>query len=355
MTRAWYTLAQPLNETYLRVPLWHWQPQRPSLVNFYLCICFMRWTTQLWYTPSVFLGHVGLQTIHVPSKISRACWGLKVSLMLWRKCRSNIHSTCTSLVDLQYQSITKIVEILQLICHELFLCTSLRSWRVTIYQPLIKNIKARGWNATPLIVLASGARATTHIHSMRELETKLKLLTSQIRITFRQINIIATHYAYSILIYKRRIENRQPVDDFPGHVGLQTIHFPSKISRACWGLKVSLMLWRECRSNILSTCSSLVDLQCQSVTKIVEILQLICHELFWCTSLRSWRVTKYQPLIKNIKARGWNATPLIVLASGARASTHIPSMTELETKLKLVTSQIRNTFRQINIIATHYA
>ena len=83
---------------------------------------------------------------------------------------------------------------------------------------LINNIKARGWNAVPLIVLASGARATTHIPSTAKLETKLKLPTSQIRITFRQINIIATQYVHSILIHKRRIENRQPVIDLQNHI-----------------------------------------------------------------------------------------------------------------------------------------
>jgi hypothetical protein len=65
---------------------------------------------------------------------------------------------------------------------------------------------------------------------------------------------------------------------------------------------------------------------------------------------RERKITKYQPLINNIIARGWNVAPLIVLASGARATTHIPSMKELETKLKLPTSQIRIAFKQINII-----
>jgi hypothetical protein len=63
------------------------------------------------------------------------------------------------------------------------------------------------------MVLASGARATTHIPSMQELETKLKLPTTQIRNTFKQINVIATQYAHSILVHKRRIENRQPILD----------------------------------------------------------------------------------------------------------------------------------------------
>ena len=39
------------------------------------------------------------------------------------------------------------------------------------------------------------------------------------------------------------------------------------------------------------------------------------------------------------------------LVVGARATTQIPSMKELETKLKLRTMKIKNTFKQINIIA----
>ena len=85
------------------------------------------------------------------------------------------------------------------------------------YQPLINNIIARGWNVAPLIVLASGAKATTHIPSMKELEIKLKLPTSQIKNTFKQINIITIQYAHSILIHKRRIEYRQSIVDLHNH------------------------------------------------------------------------------------------------------------------------------------------
>ena len=92
-----------------------------------------------------------------------------------------------------------------------------RERKTTKYQPLINNIITGGWNVAPLIVLASGARATTHIPSMNELETKLKLPTSQIRNTFKQINTIAIQYAHSILIHKRRIENRQPITDLQIH------------------------------------------------------------------------------------------------------------------------------------------
>ena len=90
-----------------------------------------------------------------------------------------------------------------------------REQKITKYQPLINSIIARGWNVAPLIVLASGARATTHIPSMKELKTKLKLPTSQIRSTFK---IITIQYAHSILIHKRRIENKQPIINLQNHI-----------------------------------------------------------------------------------------------------------------------------------------
>ena len=50
------------------------------------------------------------------------------------------------------------------------------------------------------MVLVIGARATTHISSMKNLETMLKLPIMKIKSTFKQINIINTQYAHSILV-----------------------------------------------------------------------------------------------------------------------------------------------------------
>ena len=86
-----------------------------------------------------------------------------------------------------------------------------RERKNTKYQLLINNTIARGWNIAPLMVLTAGARATTHIPSMNELETKLELPTTKIRNTFKQINIIAIQYTHSILVHKRRLENKQPI------------------------------------------------------------------------------------------------------------------------------------------------
>ena len=90
--------------------------------------------------------------------------------------------------------------------------------KTTKYQPLIDDLTNNGWIVAPLIVLASGARATTHIPSMKTLETQLKLPTSQIKNTFRHINIIAAQYAHSILIHKRRLENKQPITNLSTYI-----------------------------------------------------------------------------------------------------------------------------------------
>ena len=71
-------------------------------------------------------------------------------------------------------------------------------------------------------------------------------------------------------------------------------------------------------------------------TIIIQIIEFTyCNDRF-SAETRERKITKYQPLINNIIARGWNVAPLIVIASGARATTHIRSMNELKTKLKLL-------------------
>ena len=58
-----------------------------------------------------------------------------------------------------------------------------------------------------------------------------------------------------------------------------------------------------------------------------------CNDRF-TAEIRERKTTKYQTLINSVTLKGWNVAPLMVLVVGARATTHIPSMKELETKLK---------------------
>jgi hypothetical protein len=81
------------------------------------------------------------------------------------------------------------------------------------YNPLIASITARGWKVDPLIVITAGARATTHIPSMKLLADNFKIPWLTIKNTFKNINTIAIQYAMSILLHKRRIENHQPLPE----------------------------------------------------------------------------------------------------------------------------------------------
>ena len=89
--------------------------------------------------------------------------------------------------------------------------------KIEKYQPLIDHITNRGWNVEPLIVITIGARATTHTSSMKILEEKFKIPEKTIRQTFSEINTIAIQHAMSIILYKRRLENNEPllVDRYP--------------------------------------------------------------------------------------------------------------------------------------------
>ena len=78
------------------------------------------------------------------------------------------------------------------------------------YQPLINNINNRGWNVET-IVITTGARATTHIPSMKILEEKFKIPEKTIRRIFTKINTIAIEHAMSIILHKRRLKNNEPL------------------------------------------------------------------------------------------------------------------------------------------------
>ena len=87
-------------------------------------------------------------------------------------------------------------------CNDRFVAKTLNK-KTTKYQPLINNITTRGWNVAPLMVLVARARATTHIPSMKSLETKLKFLVMKIKSFLKQINTITKQYTHFILVYKQ--------------------------------------------------------------------------------------------------------------------------------------------------------
>jgi hypothetical protein len=64
---------------------------------------------------------------------------------------------------------------------------------------------------------------------------------------------------------------------------------------------------------------------------------------------------KYDLLLNNIRAIGWNVAPIIITTAGARATTHIPSINSLHDTFKIPVSTIKHTLKNINIIAIHHA
>jgi hypothetical protein len=85
------------------------------------------------------------------------------------------------------------------------------------YEPLLQDLQAHGWTVAPLMVLTAGARATSHISTMTLLHDQLHIPRSLIKQTCTNINIIAIHHAMSILLYKRKLENNQPIPDIHNH------------------------------------------------------------------------------------------------------------------------------------------
>ena len=95
-------------------------------------------------------------------------------------------------------------------CNDRFLPKTITR-KIEKYQSLIDHITNRGWNVEPLIIITACARATTHIPSMKILEEKFKIPEKTIRQTFGEINTIAIQHAMSIILYKRRLENNEPL------------------------------------------------------------------------------------------------------------------------------------------------
>jgi hypothetical protein len=91
------------------------------------------------------------------------------------------------------------------------------SQKINKYAPLLHDIQARGWQVALLMVLTAGARATTHISTMTLLHDTLHIPKPKIQQTYTNINIIAIHHAMSILLYKRKLENNQPLSITHNH------------------------------------------------------------------------------------------------------------------------------------------
>jgi hypothetical protein len=83
--------------------------------------------------------------------------------------------------------------------------------KINKYQPLIDDIKLRGWNIKPLMVISAGARGTTHTPSLKVLKENYKYKNTIITHTLTNINTIAIHHLTSIILHTRRLEHNQPL------------------------------------------------------------------------------------------------------------------------------------------------
>jgi hypothetical protein len=63
----------------------------------------------------------------------------------------------------------------------------------------------------PLITLTAGARGNTHKNTISELKRAYALPKNIIEPMVSQLNIISIKYAMNILLFKRKIENNQPL------------------------------------------------------------------------------------------------------------------------------------------------
>ena len=81
------------------------------------------------------------------------------------------------------------------------------------YQPLLDTIQTLGWKVAPLLVISAGVRGTTHIPSIKKLQSTYKFSETLIKSTLININTIAIQHLTSIILHKRRLENNQPLPD----------------------------------------------------------------------------------------------------------------------------------------------
>jgi hypothetical protein len=79
------------------------------------------------------------------------------------------------------------------------------------YLGLINDNKARGWNVDPLITLTARARGSTHKNTISELKQAYSLPKKIIEPMVSQLKILAIKYAMNILVFKRKLENNQPL------------------------------------------------------------------------------------------------------------------------------------------------
>jgi hypothetical protein len=79
------------------------------------------------------------------------------------------------------------------------------------YLGLINDINARGWNVDLVITLIACTKGSTHKNTISKLKRAYSLPKNIIEPMVSQLNIIAIKYTMNILLFKRKLENNQPL------------------------------------------------------------------------------------------------------------------------------------------------
>jgi hypothetical protein len=87
--------------------------------------------------------------------------------------------------------------------------------KIVKYDILINDIKARGWNVDPILILIAGARGSTHKKFIIELKRIYNIPKQQTKILAKQINKNAIKYSMNMLLCKRKLENNQTILALP--------------------------------------------------------------------------------------------------------------------------------------------
>jgi hypothetical protein len=81
-------------------------------------------------------------------------------------------------------------------------------------ENLINNIKTKGWNVNPILILIVGACGSTHKKFITKIKTIYNISKQQTKTLAEQININAIRYSMHMLLCKRKLKNNQPAPEF---------------------------------------------------------------------------------------------------------------------------------------------
>jgi hypothetical protein len=76
------------------------------------------------------------------------------------------------------------------------------------YDPLINNIRSKGWKTNPLITITAGVRGAIHEHSINQL-INLKIPKANVKNLMKNIHQNAIKYLTYLVLNKRKLENKQ--------------------------------------------------------------------------------------------------------------------------------------------------